>query len=885
MKQTKREKSPLRPYSARVFGGVSAVQRLLEILQQTTVLMLAVLGFLFCLISSYQLDIYVVRAVWTAVFFIALFSISFSTKRGGWILLVFFVPAIYLFLKNTDTLMQGILLLVDHAIELFNLDLPDVLQNMLLAHTVTETATMMTAGVQALLFFTALFSSYFVIVRPSMFGLAFATLPLLIPASFFSFVPNVFPFFCLFSAYLMLSVLNSIGRLPIIPKKKEQSQYLPRQRAEFAAQRSAQQVLSLLSLPAILFAMLLSMLFLPQKGYERPQAIENLQQKIYSMDLGDLIVKSNDGLTHGSLRNLSDIRFTGDTAIKLKVSEPQAFFLRDFSGAVYTRDGWQSLSSAEYASYARTFSSVPPQNLLSAATAAAGAQNEAYTLSIQNVSALNTSIWVPGGLVTRAEEIEHAEYVEDTALGFYKTMNRAAYTIQALPYNAAISSVPLTGDGTLKSAYLASAGGAFGLNGAANDASGHVQSAAQAYIDYVFNVYTALPEDTLAAAQKLCQTYGLSVRVDGDSVSLFETCQDLYSLLSSRCSYDYEPEQIPTDQDFATYFLEVNRSGYCVHFATTATILLRALGIPTRYAEGYIVIDTDYAKTPDENGYIDIEDTHAHAWVEVFDPLQLEWIPMEMTASTQRSAVETPDVGDEQDGEQNSALTTPTTEPTPTPSPTPTPTPEPTPTATTESAETSPESSDSPSASPENEAQNSTEQPDSSPTPGAGEPQSSGEDGEGDGALNGADESAKPSLWPLFVILLVAIPPLAAFGWRKFAEDRLRKRFFQRDTTAAVLAITRASMDLIRFAGCPPMKPTQLPEDYASEVHAKLYWLDENRLWSLLDSAQRARFSGKVSTKQERTEALAFYRTLAAGARSRLPKLRRWLFYWRFPKI
>ena len=153
VKQTQRQKSPIRPYSARVFGGVSAVQRLLEILQQTTVLMLAVLGFLFCLTSSYQLDIYVVRAVWTAVFFIALFSISFSTKHGGWILLIFFIPAVYLFWKNAETLTQGILLLVDHAVELFNLTLPDALQSMLQPHTAREATVMMTAGVQAILFF------------------------------------------------------------------------------------------------------------------------------------------------------------------------------------------------------------------------------------------------------------------------------------------------------------------------------------------------------------------------------------------------------------------------------------------------------------------------------------------------------------------------------------------------------------------------------------------------------------------------------------------------------------------------------------------------------------------------------------------------------------
>ena len=92
-------------------------------------------------------------------------------------------------------------------------------------------------------------------------------------------------------------------------------------------------------------------------------------------------------------------------------------------------------------------------------------------------------------------------------------------------------------------------------------------------------------------------------------------------------------------------------------------------------------------------------------------------------------------------------------------------------------------------------------------------------------------------------------------------------------------------MDQLRFAGCAPMKPTQLPEDYASEVHSKLFWLDENRLWNLLDSAQRASFSGKASSKQERAEALSFLRALSAGIRSRLPRLRRWLFYCRFPNV
>ncbi|MEN6593797.1 MAG: transglutaminase-like domain-containing protein [Clostridiaceae bacterium] len=879
MKRAVRQKSPQRPYSARVFGGISAAQRLIEILQQTTVLVLAVLGFLFCLITSYQLTVFNLRAVWTAIFYAALFSAVFSSKRRGILVAVLLAAAGFVIWRFSDSLLQGLLLLLDHSLTLVELHLPDVLKSLLLTHDAKETATLMTMGLQALLFFATLLSSYFVIVRPSVFGLAFATLPLLIPASFFSLSPGVVPFFCLFAAYLMLCVLNSIGRLPSPATRAELKTIPPRQRSELSAQRSAQQLLSLFALPLILLATLLSSIILPQKGYERPEAIETLQQKIFSMDFGDLILKSNDGLTHGSLRNLSDIRFTGKIAIKLQVSEQQPFFLRDFSGAVYTSAGWQSVSNSVYEKSAETFQSIAPQNLFAAATAASEVQNEPYTLSIQNVSGISSSIWTPNGLVTTADEIDGAAYVQDTALGYAKSQNDASYTLEALPYNAIISSVPLTSEATLRSAYLAAAGSAMGLGSAEGEAAQQVQSAAQAYIDYVFEAYTALPEETLAAAQRLCETYGLSVSVEGGSVDLFQTCQALYTLLSERCSYDYAPEQIPADEDFTTYFLEVSRSGYCVHFATAATVLLRALGIPARYAEGYIVIDTDYDKVPDENGYIDIEDTHAHAWVEVFDPVQLEWIPMEMTASTNRTAVNTPDSGDEDSGEAQSATAEPTA--TPTPEPTPEPTAEP----TSEPAETSSGATESPSASPSAESESSTAQPEASPTPGAGDESDSGDEGEGDGASNSAEDSSGPLLWPLLVILLAAVPPLVAFGWRKFAQDRLRKRFFQRDTTAAVLAIAQSAMDLLRFAGCAPMLATQLAEDYVPEVKARLPWIDHNRLYNLLDSAQRARFSGKVSSKQERAETLAFMRVLSAGIRSRLPRFRRWLFYWRFPPV
>lgn len=56
-------------------------------------------------------------------------------------------------------------------------------------------------------------------------------------------------------------------------------------------------------------------------------------------------------------------------------------------------------------------------------------------------------------------------------------------------------------------------------------------------------------------------------------------------------------------------FLFLDRSGHCEYFATAATLLLRELGIPTRYSVGFAV--REYS--PLEQRYV-IRARHAHAW-------------------------------------------------------------------------------------------------------------------------------------------------------------------------------------------------------------------------------------------------------------------------------
>ena len=103
--------------------------------------------------------------------------------------------------------------------------------------------------------------------------------------------------------------------------------------------------------------------------------------------------------------------------------------------------------------------------------------------------------------------------------------------------------------------------------------------------------------------------------------------------------------------DFAQWFLAESDTGYCVHFATAATVLLRAAGIPARYVTGYMV-NCEAGQT------VTVESDRAHAWVEYYDDDLSTWLIAEPTP---------PDLsGDEPEDESVTApppVTQPLTEP------------------------------------------------------------------------------------------------------------------------------------------------------------------------------------------------------------------------------
>lgn len=95
----------------------------------------------------------------------------------------------------------------------------------------------------------------------------------------------------------------------------------------------------------------------------------------------------------------------------------------------------------------------------------------------------------------------------------------------------------------------------------------------------------------------------------------FQKASAIEQWLKTHCAYTLNPPQPRGGQDFVDYFLFDSKKGYCEHFATAMTMLLRASGVPARYVEGYA------SPAVSASGLYEVTNAQSHAWVEYYSPL------------------------------------------------------------------------------------------------------------------------------------------------------------------------------------------------------------------------------------------------------------------------
>lgn len=119
-----------------------------------------------------------------------------------------------------------------------------------------------------------------------------------------------------------------------------------------------------------------------------------------------------------------------------------------------------------------------------------------------------------------------------------------------------------------------------------------------------------------------------------DEQTATEKADAIADYVKGSAAYDLGTGRMPAgEEDFAQWFLYESDTGYCVHFATAAAVLLRAAGVECRYVTGYLV-HAEAGKT------VTVSADQSHAWVEYYEPSLDTWIVLEATPASADSPVE-----------------------------------------------------------------------------------------------------------------------------------------------------------------------------------------------------------------------------------------------------
>lgn len=135
----------------------------------------------------------------------------------------------------------------------------------------------------------------------------------------------------------------------------------------------------------------------------------------------------------------------------------------------------------------------------------------------------------------------------------------------------------------------------------------------------VLDRYTQLPRDLPKRVRDLASD------IAGNQPTILAKAEAIQSWLQRNTKYDLDIPPQPRGTDAVDHFLFEEKRGYCEQIASSMTVMLRALGVPARFATGY-----DTGERNIFSGYFEVKASDAHSWVEVYFP-RVGWIEFDPT--------------------------------------------------------------------------------------------------------------------------------------------------------------------------------------------------------------------------------------------------------------
>lgn len=359
--------------------------------------------------------------------------------------------------------------------------------------------------------------------------------------------------------------------------------------------------------PTLLVMVLIGAVF-PREGYTRPVWVETLRREVksaaksWSLNGGD--APSTPGVY--TFSRFGAPRFDGHTVLTVQSDTPhERLLLRGWSSAVYTQYGWQPLSDEALSQLPDFSQGDRPWSYPAHAILDSGSQAEKHTVRITDVDS-NTEYYYtpyfPSSMYTGA--VFHADsYITRVERHF-------SYSFDFFPSPETTTGAQVGWDGGRH--YMEPAYQAFVY---------------QHYLDVPYELLSDEALEVIRAAGEAARTQTEGHSWGDKRGMLLATGQAVADYLASFTHYDIETPAPPLGEDFVSWFLTESHRGYCAHYATVATLILREMGIPARFVGGYA------ANLPGGAEPVAVPDENAHAWVEVYVD-GFGWQPVDVTPSS-----------------------------------------------------------------------------------------------------------------------------------------------------------------------------------------------------------------------------------------------------------
>lgn len=614
-----------------------------------------------CFYTAFHIPVYFGVLIICATVFTGLFTVMFLVKTRHFLLSFLAVVCLFtLILIRTERmdslrniLIQGFIRTANYIISAYSdRSNYDFINFSVSVENVNSIAFYCTVFAVVVLFFTAFFIAWFLIVRGNVF------LCILITAFFpgLSLAFYIFPHYAAMAAFLIFWALLLFSSPSLMVKKK----WKPKKAVFYDGKKWITKPSFFLMIPLLAICLLLITLLFPVSSFQRAGIIDDLRTGLLSRPNITALFRTGGvaGNTNRvNLQTTGNISFTENTVLRVRTSKEEAEYLKGFVGSVYTGQSWETLPEEDYRELDTILGERKVQNFPNLFNnifpSIQSIDVYEYDLTVQNVGGNPRSIYTPYGLISEPAMLEGIDFIND---GFLRSKNSLfgtkEYSMRAASFQSSyeyttfyyrLASIFLDNSRESKE-HLA----ALGLNKSLQwefhnsvremdewtmteelkDSLSPQQVSfaeeVEEYTRFVYSHYTQLPEGLGEELSRYLEERNLDTENFNwpylMSIAIIRQIQ-------SENTYTLSPGRTPEGEDFVGYFLMENNRGYCVHFASAAVALFRAAGIPARYVEGYTVSPLDITSS---DGWADIPDSRAHAWAEIYLS-GVGWVPVETT--------------------------------------------------------------------------------------------------------------------------------------------------------------------------------------------------------------------------------------------------------------